>query len=458
MNFSLKWFKDRKKEKILVKEDELITLQIEKEKRILDSMKEEYKNEKLPSRPYKRTSFVNNVLNVILNDGNVISKYPATVEDFDNMRKSMTEQDVFTIMKGKDVIKESKDEIDDSPNNEEINVVCKFPDFELSKECIYMNGIKRSLPPFLVKRFGEILSRFDRTKEGWEEDALNDMEYSSLKKFWLKCCLNPNAQSAEDLYTFLVRHNMKIDRHGNFYAYRRVCKVNGSNMNASLVNIISTAYNNVKAVWKKRPENYRIEELNGEYSMHKVTSSPKGKIVGNLDTLYLALPEMAENRYTDAHTHSMDYRVGEIASIPRHECDDNNKIDCSRGLHIGNKRFGFEGFGDTSILAIINPMDAIAVPQTCGDKLRVSRWFFAMVLDEDDKFILEDDDFDVTNLGDVFEEKCLANLEEHTHKSFAEEVKRHTFTIPQISNLDITNISATLKNMHDVIKNRVVNK
>jgi flagellar motor switch protein FliG len=81
-----------------------------------------------------------------------------------------------------------------------------------------------------------------------------------------------------------------------------------------------------------------------------------------------------------------------------------------------------------------------------------------MTLEEQDKYILDDDDFDVTELGDTFEEKCLANIEEHVHQSFAEEVKRHTFTIPQMSNISIRNISEMLRDMNEVIKSRIVNQ
>jgi hypothetical protein len=251
---------------------------------------------------------------------------------------------------------------------------------------------------------------------------------------------------------------MKIDRHGNFFAYRRVVSIDNYSKNDKLIGLISGAYNNVKAVWKKKPCDFRIEENGGEYSLHKVGGVLKGTLVGNLETLYKDLPNMKENRYTDSHTHTMDYRVGEIASIPRDQCDDNNEVNCSMGLHAASKEYDYCGFGDTPILMIINPMDAVAVPLNEIGKLRVSRWFFAMTLAEEDKYILDDDAFEVTNLGDVFEEKCLANIEKHVRTSFTEEVKRHTFTIPKISNADITSISSMLKDMNDVIKNRIVNQ
>lgn len=455
MKFSFNWFRTKKREEeLLDKEEELLDLRIRKEELIVDSLEREEQSRRDAKLPlYTILKFVNDVLTVVFTDGSMITKSSVTIDDFIAVKEALSTKEILEIMKGEE--KEKKEDVLDNITKTDIDVVCHFPDFEVAEECIYMNGIKRSLPPLLVKRFGEILSKFDRAKAGWETEAMNDLEYSSLKKFWLKCCLNPNSQSAEDLYTFLSHHNMKIDRHGNFFAYRSVCKVNVGK-ETKLVKVISSAYNNVKAVWKKKAVNYRIEELNGEYSMHKVTAEPKGKIVGNLETLYLDLPNMTENRYTDMHTHKMDYRVGEIASIPRHECDDNNQVNCGAGLHCANREYNYNGFGDTPILVIVNPMDVVASPLNEVGKLRTSRFFFAMILDEEDGYILDEKEFDVTDLGDVFEEKCLANIEDHVHKSFAEEVKRHTFSIPEISDKDIESISDSLRKMNEIIKDRVV--
>lgn len=444
--FNLLWFKTRKQKEALNE------LKIEEQSLKNEILEQQLFNMADGKKPYKKIKFVNDILTVIFNDGNILSKTQATINDFLNVKLSNTEKEIIDIMRG---VEEREDILEDiyfTPTYDDVQAVCNYPDFSVNEECVYMNGIERSLPPLLIKRFGEIIGKYNCCNG---MDAVqNDIEYTSLKKFWLKACLNPNSQSAEDLYTFLSHHNMKIDRHGNFFAYRRVCKV--GNMDSNLVDLISSAYNNVKAVWKKKVEDFRIEELDGVYSLHKCTSTPKGTIVGNLDSLYKDLPNMKENRYTDQHTHTMDYRVGEIASIPRNECDDDNNINCSRGLHSCSKEYSYNGFGDTPILVIINPCDCVAVPLNEIGKLRVSRFFFAMTLEEEDKYILDDDDFDVTNLGDVFEEKCLANIEEHVHTSFTEEVARHTFSIPQMSNVDIKNISDMLKDMNDVIKNRII--
>lgn len=445
--FNLSWFKKNKKE-------EPVKTPIQ-EVVINNSDSPPDPIQQIGYKPYKRARMVNDILTVVLNDGGILTKSGATVDEFLQLRQAVSEKDILYIMRDDDVsVLEKISEEDKEIDYNTVVDVASFPDFESRNDSVYMTGVDRSIPALLLSRFGEILKKYGRSP-GWEDKVLEDVEYTSLKKFWLKCCLNPNAQSAEDLYVFLSHHNMKIDRHGNFFAYRNVVRINGDG-DTGLPEIISKAYNNVRAVWKKKPSNFRIEEVDGEYSLHKITAEPVGKIVGNLETLYQELPKMQENRYTDAHTRTMDYRVGEIASIPRDECDDNNSVNCSMGLHAASKKYDYSSFGDTPILMIINPMDAVAVPINEVGKLRVSRFFFAMTLDKEDKYILDDDAFDVTDLGDIFEERCLESIEEHVHNSFAEEVKRHTLNIPNMNNDKISNISNMLRKMNEAISNRIV--
>ena len=104
---------------------------------------------------------------------------------------------------------------------------------------------------------------------------------------------------------------------------------------------------------------------------------------------------------------------------------------------------------------IINPADVIAAPLNETAKLRVCRFFFAMTLDESEKYILDEEGFDVTDLGDVFEEKYLKDAHNFVMNNFAEEVKRHTFNIPNINTKEIENTLDILNSMYNVVKNRV---
>jgi len=433
----------------------------EREEKELNWLEEEMR--KVPiqivnEKPYKSIKLTNDVLTIILQDGSILSKPNSNQQDFQDARNAETEEELLKIGSSVEGIEEKKAREKEFQKNlalsKGISVLEDSGDFIVKDGSVYMKEVEsRSLPTLLVNQFILLFDKYEGL------DVQETDEYQSLKKFWLKCCLNPNAQSAEDLYTFLSNHHFKIDKHGNFYAYRRVVSKGAENQ--KLVEFVSNAYTKVKAVWKKSPKNYNIyQKVDGDFFFMPL---PNGGYdftkdigwKGNLEALYLDLPNMQEKAYTSAHTGREDYRVGEIVSMPRQYGDDNNTISCSKGFHAASKEYDYSGFGDTPILVIINPMDVLAVPLNEVGKLRTSRWFFAATLDNEEQYILDDDEFDVTDLGDVFEEKCLSDIETYVKNSFAEEVQRHTFSIPQISASELTSAIHTLEKMKAAISNRI---
>ena len=459
--FSLDWFKSERQielETLKVKEQELKNKRLEKEVHNIGYTPEGHINVAFTEKLYTSLKLTNDVLTIVLSDGSVLSKSRATVADFNAIKQATNENDILFIMSSSEGINARKEEAAVIKKAEALNKglisLTRFSDFIVKDDSLYMVGVEnRSIPQLLMEKFLEVT-------EGYPGDislAFNS-EYLSLKKFWLKCCLNPNAQSAEDLYVFLSHHQFKLDNHGNFYAYRRVVSKESTDVN--LVNFVSNAYNKVKAIWKKNPDHFMIYSRLGEYQLVTKDKLPTGNNpywdkVGNLKDLYLDLPNMSSNSYTSAHTGREDYRVGSIISMPRNEGDDNNQMSCSKGFHAASKEYDYSGFGDTPILVIINPMDVLSVPVGEVGKLRTCRWFFAMTLTKEEEYILDDLDFDVAELGDIFEEQCELNLESYVHNSFTEEVKRHTFTIPQMSHLQIKTIVKSLDEMKNEIKKRV---
>jgi hypothetical protein len=446
--FSLNWFKSEKQK-------ELETLKVEEQtlKNALLKKDLERKPESLtivhegPSKkPYKRVKLVNDVLTVVLWDGAILTKPNATQKDYDEVRASLHEPELFKIVNSTEGLEEKKKEEREAFKAqllaEGAKTLEESGEFEVRDNAVYMKGINRSIPQLLVERLVEVI--------GKNIPLTDSVEYQSLKKFWLKCCLNPNAQSAEDLYKFLAKHQFKIDKHGNFYAYRNV--VSKTNDNKALVEFISNSYNKIKAVWKKKPSDYFVYEADGNYTFSKDVH--KGDL-GNLGDLYTNLPGMQTDMFTDAHTKKFDYKVGSVISMPRNDGDDNNSVSCSKGFHAASKAYDYSGFGDTSILVIINPIDVLAVPRGEDGKLRTCRWFFATTLSREEKYILDDDAFDVSDLGDVFEEQCMTNLQDYVQNSFAEEVKRHTFQIPQITASEMKKIVVSLEDMKEIISKRV---
>lgn len=453
--FSLKWFRSNNQEK-------LEKLELEKKEKELELLNLQLKESK---KLYKILSLVNNNLTVVLQDGSIISKSNATENDVQEIKLATSESEILRIVKDVNIQQEkitkelTKEDIE--MYSEGFELFKYLDDFYTEGNTVYLSGTNRSLPDLLVKKFIEIITRVDKvfSEESLQEKLNKDEEYLSHKKFFMWCCLNPNAQSAEDLYGFLEKHNMKIDRHGNFYAYRRVKTV--GNDSKELVDFISNAYNKIKAVWKKSPKKFKVVTIpdSNKYELKQYDFNVEDTeyiCLGDLEYLYLNLPNMKENRYTDAHTRKMDYRVGQIASIPRDEGDDDNTVNCGKGLHVCSSEYDYSGFGDVPVLAIVNPMDVLAAPINEVSKLRTSRWFFAMTLPENEKYILDERDFNVLELGDIYNEKCFEDIEEHVKNGFTQEVKRHTFTLPTLSSKELSLIINSLEEMSNVINNRVV--
>jgi hypothetical protein len=463
---SLQWFKEQITEVTHKVTEKKITPKVEKALKELENLEE---------KPYLNSFTINDNFIVILNNGQQLIKQKASESLVNSVRNVTTEQEVVLLMSTEESRKEVEKvnqelkEIELITSN--FDILVETGKFEVKEGSVYLKGINRSIPKLLVNRFAEVVENISYFEElenddnsvfdEDDKDKLDSLsiEYQSLIRFWKKCCLNPNAQSAEDLYTFLEKHNMKIDRHGNFYAYRRVQTIETNN-SKELVDFISNAYNKVKAVWKKKPSNFYVHcnMDNGLPYTYTINQSEYSEFndLGNLETLYLELPNMQENRYTSAHTGKEDYRIGNVISMPRDEGDDNNSVNCSMGFHAASKEYDYSGFGNQDILVIINPQDVLAVPYNEIGKLRTCRWFFAMTLAKNERYILDEECFDVTYLGDVFEDKCLENIQEYTQNSFAEEVKRHSFQLPTISTREISSICKSLEEIKEELSERLI--
>jgi hypothetical protein len=65
-------------------------------------------NSSIGGKPYSNIKFVNDVLTIILNDGNIISKHPATFDDFQLARNATNEMELFTICSSKEGLEEKR--------------------------------------------------------------------------------------------------------------------------------------------------------------------------------------------------------------------------------------------------------------------------------------------------------------------------------------------------------------
>jgi len=372
-----------------------------------------------------------------------------------------------------------------------VEKLAQLEDFRIEGDSVYLVGIDRSLPQLLVEEFLLIANR-----NGFNSYALaNDEEFQSLKRFFMWCCLNPRAEVANELYRFLKENSFRITKQGFFVALRNVVTLHGSN---ELVQFVSNAYNKVKAVWKKSPDNYNVilqpdgtyrliavedmfktedatcdycdgegviydeydddsypcDECEGSGESFNSVKNYEGEDLGILTALYLDLPNRAENRFTDDWTKTFDIRIGRVVNMPMKECNWSTQDCAAAGLHFTSDQIHYVGCGDQSVLVLINPMKVVGIGQHKG---RCYEYLPIMTVPrEEATSILHDLDFDTLALDEDYAIRELENLTEKAKDGFVAESKKHEFNIPHISTREIENIVASLDEMKSEISKRIV--
>ena len=444
-------------------------------------------------KPYSNIKFVNDVLTVVLNDGNIISKHPATVDDFQRARNSKNENDLFAICMVSEVYDDKRTKEQEIEKMKALAEGAKklaaYPDyFEVRDGSVYVTGISRSLPPLLVEEFLLVISKHNPLL------ALDDDDnFKALYNFWMWCCLNPRAEVADKLFNFLKKNSFKITKQGFFTALRNVVTIHGG---TEFVQFVSESYNKVKAVWKKKPDDYLVFLQNGEYKMvaksifdeletctgcdgsgtipcedddyddsedcwecngtgtqTKYHESDYGENIGNLTELYLDLPNRAENRYTDAHTRTFDIRIGRPVDMPMESCRWNTDDCGAEGLHFTSDEIHYVGCGDQSVLVLINPMKVVGIGESKG---RCWEYLPIMTVPRDEATkLLHDLDFDTLELDEEFTVREMSGLKDKVKEGFTAEAKKYSVNFPTISMEEVSNIVGTLNRMTSIISKRV---
>lgn len=481
---NLEWYKQQL-EKLKIQKKEL-----KKEMQLIENTK----------KPYSKLKMVNDILTVVLPNGEILAKIPATVEDFDMVKNASSEKDILDVFSEKNNAQEVNDEI--RKQNVMVNIAKGIDllettgDFDVKNGSVYLKGINRSLPQLLVEKFAEIVLQYPESSE----DLKADERYLSLKRFFMWCCLNPRAEVADSLYEFLMKNSFRITRQGFFVALRNVVTLHGIN---ELVQFVSNTYTKIKAVWKKKPDDYHvILQPDGSYKMVHLNDMFKhseedceycdgngnvwyhddcdneddlchemcdycdgtGKIkvsrrnyegedLGNLTYLYLDLPNRHENRFTDDWTKTFDIRIGRIVNMPFEECSFST-VDCGeRGLHFTSDEIHYVGCGDQSVLMVINPMKIVGIGEKKG---RCYEYLPIMTVPRDEATkILHDLDFDTIDLDEQYVQHEFDELEEKAKSNFAIEAKKHEFNIPSISAVDVRNIVDNLKQIKNELRERI---
>jgi len=490
---SLKWFKNTI-ERVVEKKIEAAFEQLENESssnlfHVEQSAPTYTTTTTSPQKIYLSLKMVNDVLTIVLQDGTVLTKSNATADDFNRAKNAKTEEQLISLVATVEVRDERRKEQAEYNKAQAIkkgvDYLASLDEFELKDGSLYLKGINRSLPPLMVEEFLEIVG----THNGTDND-----EFQGLKRFFMWCCLNPRAEVADKLFNFLKKNAFKITKQGFFAALRNVVTVHGG---TELVQFISNAYNKVKAVWKKSPNDYFIFLKDGEYKLVHVDAMYEGEMVdcvycdgtgwvpedyeegnikctecdgdgkcedvieinhgekiGNLTELYLDLPNRAENRFTDAHTGTFDIRIGRAVNMDPAACRWNTDDCGAEGLHFTSDEIHYVGCGDMSVLVLINPMKVVGIGESKG-----RCWEYLPIMTvprEEATSILHDLDFDILELDESFAVRELENLATKAREGFTAEAKKYNFNLPALSSAEVDVIVKSLDQIKEEISKRIV--
>ena len=429
----------------------------------LDEEEEEEEDYVPYVKPYMHLKMVNDVLTIVLQDGNIISKPNATQNDFKAAQSAGSEAELFNLVMSQEV-RDDKAKRDAEVSRMKalqkgLDVLNSFNDFTVDNHTVYIKGISRSLPQIIVEEFLAIIGAYSDmgiSNEEIEKSLPFNESYQGLKRFFMWCCLNPRAEVAHELYRFLKENSFRITKQGFFVALRNVVSLCDD---TALVDFVSNSYNKIKAIWKKDPNKYVVVRKDNELSLmtediYSIIDFD-GQIEGNLTQLYLELPEMKSNRYTDDWTKTFDIRVGVPVNMPLGDCNWSTQDCAAAGLHFTADQIHYVGCGDTSMLILINPMKVVGIGEHKG---RCYEYLPIMTVPrEEATTILHDLNFDTLQLDDQYAVRELQTLAERAQAGFVAESRKYDFNIPNISIVEIKGITASLEEMMGEIVERVKN-
>ena len=497
---SLDWFKSKVETSI----DRVIASKIE------SLMEQEEAPKEVFEKPFLNLKLVNDTLTVVLRDGSVLSKPEATEEDYWAISDAKSIHEIYAIIASREVAADVEALRAEAARikalQKGIQALADLPDFTVEGTTVYLTGTSRSMPQLLVEEFVRVVDRVanEPSTVVFHTQLNEDDEYVALKNFFMWCCLNPRAEVAHELYRFLAENSFRITRQGFVVALRNVVTLHGS---PELVHFISNAYNKVKAVWKKNPNEYTVFLENGEYKLvhdDKLTETKTftdtlctecdgdggwhtdpweddgewedchvcngtgevdpyeytetvyvnhGEKIGKLTELYLDLPNRAENRFTDDWTKTFDIRIGQVTSMPMEECNWSTQDCAAAGLHFTADQIHYVGCGDQSVIVLINPMKVVGIGQHKG---RCYEYLPIMTVPREEATrILHDGMFDTIQLDEDYAIHELESLAEKVKDGFAAESRKYEFNLPAISAAEITNIVNSLSEMKATISKRV---
>lgn len=315
-----------------------------------------------------------------------------------------------------------------------LSAIEKTGSFEYRDGSLYMKGIDLTIPRLLAKELAV---------------SIETERFEALKKFWILCSLNPNPQARQDLFAFLEKSNFAITSSGLFVAYRNVA-IKNAGQNRKLAEFVNSCIPKVKA-WKKSAKNFDVFQSNeGDYVIidtKKRKTSPEEQLVGNLKELLETMTD--EVIYTDNHTKTFTIKIGKPVSMPREQCDSNAGIDCSTGLHLGNRVFLSRGsFGQVGLVCLCNPYNVVSVPSYDTNKLRCCEYLPIGIAEYDSSGKLIE--LDTKLYEDSYCQFTVEQINEMLNASSPEDVQINTlFEVGNVKNIrETANKSISGRNIY----------
>lgn len=334
------------------------------------------------------------------------------------------------------------------------------PYLEYVNSRIQYKGIPLAIPEALCKRMA--FATYD--------------ELEALCNFWRNLALCPEPRVREGLFEYLEHNGFIITKQGLIVSLRRVHNANKaedeSDLDQEYVDLVTNSYWRIKKA-KRGLRNYAVvyDDAAEQYAL--VHADQALKLYSVLDTLAEQYQELQENSrsktiensnyYVANHSSQVYYMVdGESTygrvkyyllretRLNRNFCDHDPTQHCSTGLHLGTPDYvrNNSWLGDTILVCLSNPMDAVSVPEDGYMKFRTAALYPIAVITEDD---IDSFTTDSENQTEVLDEDYLNYTTEYIEaqmQSATFESLKEDFIIPrEFKKADVTSILADIKSI-----------
>lgn len=323
--------------------------------------------------------------------------------------------------------------------------------FYYAEGSLYRIGIPLSIPKHLAIDIAECLTNIQKANA--ELDDVNAAYWSdsleTLDNFWKWTSLIRTPESRESFYTYCQKNTLLITKQGFVVAFRRA---NHVGTDANLVKFVTQEYLRLRNN-KKSTSVPVYQDFDGNYTTKLSNEGFDNIKIGILKDLYNNLGEKGDwfesvtrSDYTNLPA---VYKIGQETRLPENESDFSD-TECSQGLHFSSGGYNFNGYGDTALAVVVNPMDILRAPYSDHTKARTLALTPVAVLNKDCEFEL------TPEIGEMIDEMFanhVNNLQQMLEKGDFKEFSKHKL----VKDLHFTSILNTIVSENkELVKQRYV--